>query len=176
MSEERLSRISATLRFYGEMRFKQLTVFLAWLTLAGAGVVHFGAQEFVGSQSLRAILALATMFVTGVVWVMEVRSTMYWVTIRSEAPEVWPHTKKAFLPAINATNAVFFLYLVNYGFWCWCAFKWNVNFWIFVVFALIGFVIFLFTIVNYWRCWKLSADKERGTKGVRMIKQKRRTK
>lgn len=158
MNEERLTRISEILRFYGEMRFKQLTVFLAWLTLASAGAVHFGGLEFVGAQSLRAIVAPATMFVTGVVWVMEVRSTMYFVSIRSEAPEVWPHTKKTFLPAINATNAVFLLYCVNYGFWCWCGFKWNINFWILLVFALAGFVIFLFTVINYWRCFKLSGD------------------
>ncbi len=152
-SEEQLNRLSDTMRLYAEMRFKQLTVFLAWLTLAGAGVVNFQSREFVGPLSLGAVLALATMLVTAVVWVMEVRSTLYWVAIREEEGQLWPRPKKAFLSCLNATNMVVLLYCCNYGFWCWSGFKWGINVWTIGVFAFIGFVIFLFTIINYWSLW-----------------------
>jgi len=150
-SEEQLSCLSATMRLYADMRFKQLTLLLAWLALTSAAIAHFSDQAFIDSLSLRVVLAVASMVATAVLWVMEVRSTLFWVAIRDKFPELWPRPQNVFLPFLNATNMVFFLYCFSYTFWWWCSLKWDANILLLVGFGVIGCLILVFTVINYWR-------------------------
>jgi hypothetical protein len=148
--EEHLNRLSAIMQLYGDMRFKQLTLFLAWHTLAGAGIVNFGNNDFVGSLHVNAILALASILVTAVIWIMEISSTLFWDKMQKEAPEIWPIPDSKIMKIINASTAVFLLYAVNYGFWCWCSIKWDVEPWISYVLGTFGAFIFVFGVISYF--------------------------
>jgi hypothetical protein len=150
-NEDHLTRMSETMRLYGDMRFKQLTLFLAWLALAGAGVVYSPNDNFIGSLSLRAIVSIGSMAVTATLWVMEVKSSLYWAAIRDEFPKLWPRPKRVFLPFLSATNMVFVFYCLNYVFWWWCSFRWDINVPILVIFGIIGCLILAFSVTNYWR-------------------------
>jgi hypothetical protein len=43
--DARRAELGGNMRFYADMRFKQLTLFLAWLTLAGAGAAQYETQQ-----------------------------------------------------------------------------------------------------------------------------------
>lgn len=143
--------MSETMRLYADMRFKQLTLLLAWLALTSAAIVHFSDQAFIDSLSLRVVLAVASMVVTAILWVMEVKSTLYWAAIRDKFRELWPRPQNVFLSFLNATNMVFFLYCSNYTFWWWCSLKWDANIPVLAVFGAIGCLILVFTVINYRR-------------------------
>jgi hypothetical protein len=48
--DARRAELGGNMRFYADMRFKQLTLFLAWLTLAGAGAAQYEIQQLIGSR------------------------------------------------------------------------------------------------------------------------------
>jgi hypothetical protein len=65
--DTRLSQLAENYRFFGDTRFKQLTLFVAAMSAAGAGVAQY--------PGIRWWIALGALFVTGVMWVAEVRAT-----------------------------------------------------------------------------------------------------
>src|SRR5438045_1284260 len=88
---ETTDQIAENLRFYGNARFQQLTLFMGGLSVITAGIVHERAtNEFMAGLSLRAVLAIFGMLFTAVIWVMEVRCTIYWTIHWSRARHVWP--------------------------------------------------------------------------------------
>lgn len=58
---ETYSEMARNMRLHGDMRFKQLTLLMAWLTLAAAGVAQFGGRILVDELSVKAIVAVAGM-------------------------------------------------------------------------------------------------------------------
>jgi hypothetical protein len=148
--KEHLNSLSSTMRLYADMRFKQLTLFLAWHTIAGAGIVNYGTDNFVGCFSVRIIIALASIFVIAVIWVMEYSATLFWDRIQKEAPEIWPVPDNRFLKIVNASTVVFTLYTATYLFWRWLSIQWGFNPWISGLLILIGVTFFLFGAISYF--------------------------
>lgn len=158
------------MRFYGDMRFKQLTLFsVVTAFLLNAAVSKDALVLLGGHKNLTPISLLGILF-TAVLWVMEVASTLYGV--RYLAPVVkaldtlevdqdgkvcrhWTH--------LNASNAVIFLYVGSYTIW-W--FMWKAagkmtcpGYVAWIVFGLAGLFLVVFTAREYWQLWKHSASK-----------------
>ena len=107
---DKSKELVANMRFYGDMRFKQLTLFMAWLTISVGGVAQFGETQIVNGTQLKGVIAVASMLFTAVLWIMEVRSSLYWVAHREEVRDLWPSPGNLRLGWLNATNSVFLLY------------------------------------------------------------------
>lgn len=74
--DARLSQLAENMRFYGDMRFKQLTLFMAAMTAVAGGITE--------ASQYRWWIALAGMCIAAVMWVMEVRSTINFSLISCE--------------------------------------------------------------------------------------------
>ena len=146
-------QIAQNMRFYGDMRFKQLTLQLAWLTIAGAGISQYGEKLIVSGIKLKLLLASASMLVAAVLWIMEIRSTLYWVAHREAFPMLWPQPKQIKMKWLNASNAALVLYTVIFGFWYWCALQWNCGLLGKILGGVLIVVLLLFSCVNYWHLW-----------------------
>jgi hypothetical protein len=121
MNEEtKLSQLSENMRFFADMRFKQLTLFMAAMTAVAGGVVE--------SSQYRWWIALGGLCITMVIWMMEVRSTMNFITVRDEcgnsAEHLWPRKKPKVFPWLTASRDVLLLYAGFYIFWLSCIKKW----------------------------------------------------
>jgi hypothetical protein len=141
-NEAVLAQRAENFRFYGDMRFKQLTLFMAAMTAVGAGVMQFPEN--------RSWIALGGLFVTAVMWVVEVRATLNAIAAHNAIPEVFP-PHRAFMPWLNSSCAVLMLHIVCYGSWLWCVGAWCASPVPLYAGALIGPVLVVFSVVNYWR-------------------------
>lgn len=147
-------QIAQNMRFYGEMRFKQLTLLLAWLSIVGVGVSQqFGEKAIISGIKLKLLLASASMLVVAVLWIMEISATLYWIAHREAFPSLWPQPKRFGINWLNASNAVLLLYIVVFGFWYWCAWQWSCGLLVKILGGLLGVVLLLFSCINYWRIW-----------------------
>src|ERR1035441_7756478 len=99
------------------MRFKQLTLFMAAMSAAGAGVMQFPISRW--------WIALGALFVTAVMWVVEVRATLNGIAAHNAVPELFP-SRKMFWPWLNSSWAVLSLHIAFYALWlAWLAwFRW----------------------------------------------------
>lgn len=158
MSQNKIpeNQIGENLRFYGDMRFKQLTLLMAWLTVAVAGIVEHGATQLTPSISVRVAIACVSMLFTGVLWVMETRATLYWAACYAKAPEIWPSPRKPFWPLLKATNVVLFLYASVYVFWLWLGLAWDLPLWCDGVLAALLLALIVFSVVN---CRRASRER-----------------
>ena len=145
--ETRLSQLAENMRFYGDMRFKQLTLFMAAMTAVGGGVV--------GSSQYRWWIALGGLCITAVMWVMEIRSTINFNAVHKCAPELWPRAQSKLFRLLTASHAVLLLYVGFYAFWLYSMRKWCpaccVSFYSELI---VGFALLLFSVANYWDLWK----------------------
>lgn len=141
----RLTQLGENMRFYSDMRFKQLTLLMAAMTAVGAGVAQY--------PDFKVALAIAGMLFTSVMWVMEVRSTLHFIAVRERAPDLWPPGVPTILPWLNATNAVLFLHIAFYGFWFSCAARWYRGILLRGLGIALGVLLLTFSIANYWRLW-----------------------
>lgn len=157
------TQLAENMRFYADMRFKQLTLLIAWLTLAGAGVAQYGEKLLVGSLCVRQALAVSAVIFVGVLWVMEIRASLYWRAHREKAPELWPRPEKDPLSWVNATNALFLFHIGVYLFWLYCAYMWCVGRLLIAILALIGTMIASFGVYSYRR-FRLRASCENSLK------------
>ena len=156
----KLTQLCENMRFYGEMRFKQLTLLMAGMTAAGAGVAQY--------PLLKVPLAFAGMLFTSVMWVMEVRSTLYGVAHREAAPQLWPCPSAVRFRWLNATNAVLFLHMAFYAFWLWCGALWHPSCLLLILGIGLAVLLLVFSIANYWPLWKWhGARKEEGRAALR---------
>lgn len=151
------NQIGQNMLFYGEMRFKQLTLLLAWLTIAGAGIAQFGPKIIIGSIQLRLLLAVSSMLVVSVLWLMEISSTLYWVANREAYPELWPSPPKTkpekLVNILNATNAVLVFYIILYWFWFCCAYQWGLSLIFTIIGIILGVILFIYSIIRYIHIW-----------------------
>jgi hypothetical protein len=154
----RRQQLAENMRFYGDMRFKQLTLLMAWLSLVGGGVAQYGSINLVGETNVRQVLALSAVFFTIVMWVMEVRSTIQWVAHRDAAPELWPRPTNDPFRLVNSTNAVLIFHFGVCSFWLWCAYRWNANCVLATILGLLMLLVSVFSIYHYRHLW---AHRER---------------
>jgi hypothetical protein len=129
------------MRFYGDMRFKQLTLFMAGMTAAGAGIGQY--------SSMKAYIAGIAMLFTGVMWVMEVSSSLYWVEFRKKVKNTWPRPQLWVRRFVNASNAVLTLYASFYTVWFICFIKWWPGCVLRLLAILLGAVLFIYSCLSY---------------------------
>lgn len=95
-------------RFFGNLRFTQLAFYGV-----AAGLL-LNAQRDGTSTILQNRIALAGILVTGVVWLMEISSTLHgiaWKKLADPDPPTW------LLPPFNASNAALAFYVLAYLYW-----------------------------------------------------------
>lgn len=115
----RHDQISENLRFHVDMRFKQLTLFVAFLSFSGAGFISESSQtEFIPNVTLKQLISSFCVLFTTVLLIMEVRSHLYWRKHHEIDKNLWPSPTVNF-SFINSTNAVLFLYLSTLIFSCY---------------------------------------------------------
>jgi hypothetical protein len=141
-SEARLAQVAENQRFYGDLRFKQLTLLMGGMTALGAGVAQYPA--------LKVPLAISGALFTRVMWVMEVRSTLFHIAIVVEAPELYPPRLASLFSWVNTTSSLFFLHLASYALWALCAVRWSGNYWVEALGLGLGAFLVAFSLGNYW--------------------------
>jgi len=150
------TQIAENMRFYADMRFKQLTLLLAWLTLVAGGIAQFSEVKL-ATLAARDVLIVAAALVTAVFWIMEIRSTLYWCAHRDVSPDLWPRISGDSWRLVNATYAIFLLHLALYSFWAWFAWKSQITCVIVVGLCLLGLLVFMFGVHSYFRYLKPGA-------------------
>jgi len=147
-------QFSENVRFYSEMRFKQLTLLLAALAIVGVGITQNNVENIIGTWNGRSLLSLFSILFTAVMWVMEVRATQYWVENRKRVEENFPHPKvHRFLWWLDATNAVLLFYLAIFSFWIFSLSKWHPNGSLSIGLIFSELLLFLFSAVSYFPLW-----------------------
>ena len=137
-------------RFFSDGRFKQLTLFVGGLTLAGAGIAQYPDVVIAPGITMRVVLAQASMLFTAVMWVLEVRLALLGVANWRLVPELSPQPRIRWFSWLNGTTAVATLKCVAYvGFW-WCAREWGLNLYALTIWAMLGLVLMVFTVVAYY--------------------------
>ncbi len=117
---EEYKEIGANLRFYGNMRFAQLTLFAA-IVGGLASVLARSGNEFSGTQEL--LLQLFGIVSILVIWIMEERSTTQWSMYYGRAREIesvlglGQYSRRGKKVLLSATNAVRFLYALTLFAW-----------------------------------------------------------
>lgn len=167
MNEEaRRNQLAENMRFYGDMRFKQLTLLIGAMTLVGAGVAQYPNVPVVATLDARSLLAMAGMLFAGVMWLMEVRSTVNFVAAREQAPDLWPFWSPERFgwlnEVLNATNAVLVLHVIFYWFWFWCAAMWQESWALLTAGSIGGGLLLAFSGVNYFQVWRHEPARKSG--------------
>lgn len=150
--EEQYKQNCEDFRFYGDMRFKQLTVWSIGMgfvlnVLYGKDAIGFGTER-------RGLWYIAAFFWTSVIWVMEVRSSVHGVRrlrFKTEVESEVPKDPSPKWTLLNATNAVALLYAVSCAAWCVQLERaWGiqvVSFWVLIVVLVI---LASFNLREYW--------------------------
>ena len=150
-------QLAENLRYYGDMRFKQLTLFTGAMTVLGAALDTRDVNTMLTAHlSSRFAISAAGLMFTSVIWVMEVKSTVYWVATRESenGKDLWPRPKDHFLSQLNSTNAVLFMYIVSYCFWLVCARSWSYHPCLLLVIGTSWLVVLMaFTARSYKHMW-----------------------
>lgn len=148
------------MRFYGEMRFKQLTVFLAWLAIAGTGVASdSGCENILDGASLQLIIGFASMLVTGIIWIMEISSTKHFFAHRDNQDETikWP-VANIQLRHLNATNATVLFYALSYFFWFYFTYTLKGNYVLLIIYGIVFLILLIHTVLNYKTLWNFKEE------------------
>lgn len=148
---EHKKQIAENLRFHVDMRFKQLTLFVAFLSISAAGIGAYGDKFLFRGAKVSEVISLAGIVFTTVFLTMEVRSHLYWKMHHAEAPELWPSPKNPFLRYVNSTYAVAFLYLAIQLFWSYAAHKIFHSCFVSLMTLMVFVFSFVYSTVNYWR-------------------------
>lgn len=153
MTPEVLSQLGENQRFYGDMRFKQLTMLMAGITVFGAGVAQYPTLDLAAHVSARTLLGVTAMLFIATMWVMEIRSTLCFVAQREAAPELWPRPTRTPAQWVNSTNAVLIFHIGLFFGWWWLSLQWGlVTPWL-VFTGLIGALLIVFSILSYRHLW-----------------------
>lgn len=146
------AQMAENFRFYGDMRFKQLSLFMAAMTAAGAGVIQATGNRW--------HIALAALCVTAVMWVVEVRATLNAIAAHDAIPEVFPAQKIRFWPWLNSSWAVLFLHVACYALWLRCVWVWGAGRGPSYTGALVGLTLFVFSVISYGKNRKFWCREE----------------
>ena len=137
-------------RFYSDGRFKQLTLFVGGLTLAGAGIAQYRDVVITPGITMGVVLAQASMLFTAVMWVLEVRFALLSVANWRRVPDLAPQIAIRGFSWLNGTTAVGALKCVAYGSFWSCAKIWGLNRLSLAIWAAVGMVLVVFTVVAYY--------------------------
>ena len=159
INDKYIPEIAQNMRFYGDMRFKQLTLLLTFMSIAAAGVANYSEIELIKGVYIKLVVSIGSVLFTSLMWIMEVRSTLSWVEHRKAVPNIWPRPNTHFR-FVNATNSVFVLHLIIFSFWSWLSYIWSGNKYLVILFILLGLFLFVFTCVNYWSLWTFKKAKK----------------
>jgi hypothetical protein len=161
----RRTQLAENMRFFNDLRFKQLSLLMAGMTLVGAGVAQYPSAMIARSLSLRSGLAFCGMLFTAVMLVMEVRSTMHFIATREQAPDLWPVPYPSKLrwvfTVFTTAGAVLSLHIVFYWFWFWCATEWYPHPFALIPFLLLGAILSVSSVLTYWYLGRYASDQER---------------
>jgi hypothetical protein len=149
MDETARKSIADNLRFYADARFKQLTIFITWMTLLIGGLLQLSDKPVAVILGLTSVIPIAALLITSVFWIMEIRATLYWRTHRDQSPDLWPAIPRDGWRHLNATNGIFALYLSSYCAWVAAFIKLSASCWISALAVMVGIVIFIFGVVEY---------------------------
>jgi len=114
--------VSDNLRHYGNMRFAQMTLFVAITAGLGSAVIN---DLKASCQWLRAIVGVGGAIATVIFWVLEERAADYWhhyIRRALQLEETLGYAQYKGRPAqsyVTATNAVRVFYAVVLLFWIW---------------------------------------------------------
>lgn len=155
VDDVRRTQLAENMRFLADMRFKQLTIAVAGLSAAGAGMAQYGSGEPMKvnatmCNAICQIIAVNAILFIAVFWVMEIRSTLSWRAHRTKEPDLWIKSPRTPIPSFNASNAIFAFYALQYGFWIWCTWKWAVPCWLTTILSFLGIMIFFHGAASYW--------------------------
>lgn len=114
---DKQKQMAENMRFYADVRFKQVTLLFAWLAIAGAGIVHSGGQYLVADWSVKQAVAACSLLITAVLWVNEIKAASFWCAHNNRMPDVWPRPPKHILSFISGTWATSGMYAVLYLAW-----------------------------------------------------------
>ncbi len=135
-------------RFYGDMRFKQLTLLSVGIGAAFSGLATDPEKIIVGSIKFALGMPLLALIFVAVLWVMEVRSTVYCFLNQNMTKRLWP-VPKGRMSAFRATYAVLALHVVLYLGWMYIG--WDaMNDWWRLVWVLLFIGLLVFSFANYW--------------------------
>jgi hypothetical protein len=149
--EALLKQLGDNLRFYADARFKQLTLYLAWITLLAGGLLQFSDKKMATDIALQHGMPAFAMLVTAVFWVLETRTTLYWRAHRDAIPAAWPRPPESIWAWFNATNAVWLLYATIYAAWMYVAVQLASPAPIVALSGLLGLAVAAFSVSSYVR-------------------------
>src|SRR5262245_28629756 len=137
-------------RFYADMRFKQLTLLIGYQTASAYAAFTSGDSPVTKTApAINAGMAVAgiSMIFTAVLWVMEIRSTLYRDAAIKAAGIAWPHPRPRWR-WINATTAVLGLHIVIYAGWLWYGISQGMGAALNLAFGVLGLVLIAYSVVN----------------------------
>ena len=153
---DRQKQIAENMRFYADVRFKQVTLLFAWLAIAGAGIVHADDQYLAGSWTVKQAVAACSILITAVLWVYEVRAASHWYAHRNSPPKVpniWPSNLRHSLSFISGTNMTLGMFVILYFSWVWLFNEWRLESCLSVfltwLFGLIGGILVIFSVLEH---------------------------
>src|SRR5262249_40074071 len=139
---------------------KQLTLLVGFQTASAYAAFSAGDKALsdqTPSLSAGLVVSAISMIFTAVMWVMEVRSTLYRDAAIKAARSAWPHPRPRWL-WINATTLVLALHVVLYGAWLAYAVLQSMSRLLTIVFAAGGVVLIVYSIFNYRELGKVSPE------------------
>ena len=143
------------IRHFGDMRFKQLTLLMGFMSVAVGGMAAVGNKDVIPNMNIRLVISVIGILFTSMLWIMEVRSTVVWSEVRSAIKVTWPFYNYFFPPLINATSAVLGFYMTIYAFWGYCLFGLASKAWVYIAVILIFILLTTISFFNYRHCIKI---------------------
>ena len=148
------------LRYFGDMRFKQLTLLMGFMSVAVGGIVAVGRKSFIPGVDLQWVIAAIGLLFTSMLWIMEVRSTVAWSEVKSATAVTGPFYEYFFPSFINATSVVLGFYMVIYAFWAYCIFVLASKIFLNIVSICMFAILVVISVVNYSHCIKITRQRK----------------
>jgi hypothetical protein len=154
MTQEQFKQACEDHRFYGDMRFKVLTLFAVTMGALLTALLAPKPDAQIAASSL-IVLSVIGLGLTAVLWTMEVRSTIFAVQSRTiiEALGGGNQDFRPRLSQVSATNSVLLLYMSAY--FGWAVFldrvvrvvqtRWTCVAWSF------GMLLFIYSVMPLWK-------------------------
>lgn len=141
------------MHFYAAMRFKQLTLLLAWLSFVGITLTKINFPQV---NNLKLYLLFLSSIVVIVIWFMEISSSVCWFSNKIKCPSLMPGLGDSLNKFVritglfNSTNAVAVFYLTIYIFHLILILTWEKSTLFFGIGCILGSITLLVNMVTYW--------------------------